>query len=42
MIAALFVESGGCYCGLPNVDPWPIERDARAYFGPWPVVALGH
>jgi len=39
MIAALFVEDGGCYFGLPNVDPWPVERDARLYRGPHPVVA---
>lgn len=39
MIAALFVQKGGCYYGLPNVDPWPEERDARKYAGPWPVVA---
>lgn len=39
MIAALFVETNGCYFGLPNVDPWDIERDARLYDGPWPVVA---
>lgn len=39
MIAALFVEKGGCYFGLPNVDPWDEERDARKYVGPWPVVA---
>lgn len=39
MIAALFVAKGGCYFGLPNVDPWDIERDARKYAGPWPVVA---
>lgn len=39
MIAALFVESGGCYFGLDHVDPWPAERDARLYAGPWPVVA---
>jgi hypothetical protein len=39
LIAALFVEKGGCYCGLPNVDPWDAERDARLYAGPWPVVA---
>ena len=38
-IAALFVEADGIYVGLPNVDPWPIERDARKYAGPWPVVA---
>ena len=39
MIAALFVEKGGVYYGLPDVDPWDIERDARLYVGPWPVVA---
>lgn len=39
MIAALYVETGGCYFNLPNVDPWDITRDARTYRGPWPVVA---
>jgi hypothetical protein len=39
MIAALFVETGGCYYGLPGVDPWDKERDARKYDGPHPVVA---
>jgi hypothetical protein len=39
MIAALYVEKGGCYFGLPDVDPWDEERDARRYAGPWPVVA---
>lgn len=39
MIAALFVETGGCYFGLPDVDPWDEPRDARQYTGPWPVVA---
>ena len=39
MIAALFVEKGGVYYGRPDVDPWDIERDARKYAGPWPVVA---
>ena len=39
MIAALYVETGGCYFGLPDVDPWDAERDARLYDGPWPVVA---
>jgi len=38
-IAALYVESGGSYWGLPNVDPWDEARDARQYPGPWPVVA---
>ncbi|MCK1541410.1 hypothetical protein IVB12_05315 [Bradyrhizobium sp. 179] len=39
MVAALYVETGGCYFGLPNVDPWDIDRDARGYAGPYPVVA---
>jgi hypothetical protein len=39
MIAALFVEAGGAYYGIPDVDPWPESRDARLYAGPWPVVA---
>lgn len=39
MIAALFVETGGCYFGIPDVDPWDRERDARLYAGPYPVVA---
>jgi hypothetical protein len=39
MIAALFVETNGCYFGLPDVDPWDIHRDARTYAGPWPCVA---
>ena len=39
MIAALFVETNGCYFGLEGVDPWDRERDARLYAGPHPVVA---
>lgn len=39
MIAALYVETGGVYYGLPDVDPWDEARDARRYAGPWPVVA---
>lgn len=38
-VAALFVARGGCYFGLPDVDPWDETRDARLYAGPWPVVA---
>lgn len=38
-IAALFVQTGGCYFGLPNVDPWDRARDARLYDGQYPVVA---
>jgi hypothetical protein len=39
MIAALYVETGGGYFGLDDVDPWDETRDARKYDGPWPVVA---
>jgi hypothetical protein len=39
MIAALFVMTDGPYYGLPGVDPWDVERDARKYRGPYPVVA---
>lgn len=39
MIAALYVETNGCYFGLPGVDPWDVRRDARLYPGPHPVVA---
>ncbi len=39
MIAALYVETGGCYFGLEGVDPWDAERDARLYRGPHSVVA---
>ncbi len=38
-VAALFVETGGCYFGLEGVDPWDEKRDARLYAGPHPVVA---
>ena len=39
VIAALYVQKRGCYFGLPDVDPWDEERDARGYAGPHPVVA---
>lgn len=39
IVAALFVETGGAYFGLDDVDPWDITRDARQYAGPHPVVA---
>lgn len=39
VIAALFVQTDGTYFGLPDVDPWDKERDARKYVGPHAVVA---
>jgi hypothetical protein len=39
LIAALFVEKGGCYFGLPGVDPWDRDRDARFYRGPHRIIA---
>lgn len=39
VIAALYVETNGCYFGLPGVDPWDEQRDARQYAGPYPAVA---
>lgn len=39
MIAALYVQAGGSYYGLDDVDPWDEARDARLYAGPHAVVA---
>jgi hypothetical protein len=39
VIAALYVLTDGPYFGLPDVDPWDKDRDARLYAGPYPVVA---
>lgn len=38
-VAALYVQADGVYATMPDVDPWPQERDARAYPGELPVVA---
>ena len=38
-VAALFVEAEGPYANLPDVLVWDVERDARKYRGPFPVVA---
>jgi hypothetical protein len=39
IVAALYVLTDGPYFGLPDVDPWDEQRDARRYAGPHPVVA---
>ncbi len=39
MVAALYVQTDGCYFGVEGVDPWDEARDARLYAGPHPVVA---
>ncbi len=39
MIAALYVETDGCYFGITSVEAWDEKRDARLYHGPYPVVA---
>ena len=38
-VAALYVDRRGPYWNRPDVDAWDVERDARKYAGPWPVVA---
>ncbi len=39
-VAALFVEIGGPYWLMGSrIDFWDINRDARLYRGPWPVIA---
>jgi len=40
MVAALYVDvKKGPYGNITNVDLWGVERDARLYEGPYPVVA---
>lgn len=39
MIAALYVDPKGVYSTMPSVECWGLERDARTYPGPHPVVA---
>lgn len=38
-VAALYVQADGIYSAMPDVDPWPEQRDARKYLGNVPVVA---
>lgn len=38
-VAALYVHPRGVYAGLPDVELWDEQRDARLYAGPHPVVA---
>lgn len=38
-IAALFVERHGVYSHIDYVDSWDVDRDARNYDGPYPVIA---
>lgn len=38
-VAALYVQTNGCYSGLADVEVWDEARDARLYAGPHPVVA---
>ena len=38
-VAALFARADSIYKTLPDVEVYDMERDARTYDGPWPVVA---
>ena len=38
-VAVLFARADSVYKTLPDVDVYDMERDARTYDGPWPVVA---
>lgn len=38
-IAVLFARADSHYKQLPDVEVYDIDRDARTYDGPWPVVA---
>lgn len=39
MIAALFVDEKGPYSQLGGIDAWGIDKDAKKYNGPHPVIA---
>jgi hypothetical protein len=38
-VAVLFARADSNYKQLPGVEVFDIERDARTYDGPWPVIA---
>lgn len=38
-VAALYVRRDSPYKALPDVECYDVDRDARSYAGPWPVVA---
>jgi len=38
-VAALYVDPDGVYSTADDVECWGVEQDARAYPGPYPVVA---
>lgn len=38
-VAVLFARSDSHYKQLPDVEVYDMDRDARTYDGPWPVVA---
>ena len=38
-VAVLFARADSVYTTLPGVEEYDMERDARTYDGPWPVVA---
>ena len=38
-VAVLFAREDSVYKTLPSVEVYDMERDARTYDGPWPVVA---
>jgi hypothetical protein len=38
-VAVLFARADSHYKALPDVEVYDMERDARTYDGPWPVVA---
>src|SRR5574343_1823752 len=38
-VAVLFARADSHYKAIPDVEVFDMERDARTYDGPWPVVA---